>query len=861
VTPEKVKAGIVSDYGVPEAVIDQRAMLQGRQREQLRQAGKLLEKLATLTRQESRVAYEWMSGDDTRTADEIMADLPAESVQVLREVRQMVDDLSKEAVRLGQLEPEAFEKHRFAYLRRTYFKHAQELTTGEKAARQRAISIMGDQYKGRGMVAKAPMKQIQNGAPDWWQRKMVDGKADTSLKGQMFQRLERRASSGEGTAPIEGMEDKRPGKLLEVNYWPVGEPRPAKYADWTHAGNWEVRDTKGADLVLWRDFTKAERVKMGEIDEARYAIAKTLHRMIHDVEVGKYLEWLAQNHAKADGDALPGPVVEASERYKDTFAPSEWVQVPDAKIAGTNVQRYGKLAGLYLPGPIWNDLRQVVNGRFMPFGETYAKILTFWKTSKTALSPAVHMNNVMSNMVMADWHDVSAGHVAKSLRIILGASEREGRGLLGRTANGLARAGVLDREAAREVLTRYENSGGAIGGWVTQEIANEQLAPVVEALQKELQETAAAAAPHEIGVYATLNHALHARFPQAWEAAKGSMPGKAVGTEAQNLIDLYQAEDDVFRLAAWLKAKEDGKTDAEAGKAARRSFLDYSINAPWVAAMRQSVLPFISFTYRAVPMLLETAAKRPHKLLKLMAIAGTLNALGMIVAGGDDDEEEKTRKMLPEEKAGGIWGMVPKLIRMPWNDDHGSPVYLDVRRWVPVGDVLDLGQGHAAVPLPPSLMPGGPLALMGELILNRSMFTGKPITLETDTAGEKAGKVADYLWKAFAPNILGLPGSYATEGVVGAAKGRTDAFGREMSVPQAVASSFGVKTGSYPEDVLRRNIIAKREAEVAEIEKQIAQARRQRKTNRIDEAEFEEEMAAQREKIRRVREEANAKLN
>jgi hypothetical protein len=36
-------------------------------------------------------------------------------------------------------------------------------------------------------------------------------------------------------------------------------------------------------------------------------------------------------------------------------------------------------------------------------------------THNTALSPAVHMNNVMANFVMADWHDVSAGHVAIAL--------------------------------------------------------------------------------------------------------------------------------------------------------------------------------------------------------------------------------------------------------------------------------------------------------------------------------------------------------------------------------------------------------------------------------------------------------------
>lgn len=863
-TPERVKAGVVSDYGVPEAVIDQRAMMQGRQREQLRQAGKLLEKLATMTRAESRVAYEWMTGEDTRTADELAKDLPEESVKVLQEVRGLIDTLSQEAVRLGQLEPEAFERHRFAYLRRSYFKHATDLTPQEKVARQRAISILGDQYKGRGMTAKAPMRQVQNVAPDWWKRKLVAGKADTSLKGEKFERLERRAPRGDGTIGMEGMgENTRPGKLLEVHYWPVGEAKPAKYADWESAGTWEVRDTKAGDLILWRDFTKDERTRMGEIDEARYAIGKTLHRMIHDIEVGRYLEWLSVHHAKKPGETIAGTIVEASERFKDAFKPDEWVQVPDTSIPGTSVKKYGALAGRYLPGPIWNDLRQVVNGRWQPLGQTYQQILSMWKTSKTALSPAVHMNNVMSNMVMADWHDVSAAHVAKSLRIILGASERAGRGALGRAGNAAARAGMADAEAAREILSRYQISGGAIGGWVTQEIATEQLEPVIAALQVELQTTAAKAAPAEIGVYAALQHLMHRRFPQAWEAFKASRPATVVATDAKNLIDLYQAEDDVFRLAAWLKAKEEGLSDAEAGKLARRSFLDYSINAPWVAAMRATAWPFIAFTYRAVPMLIETFGKKPHKIMKLMAVAGALNWLGGMLAGGDGggEDEEKLRKMLPDEKAGRVWGLVPKLIRMPWNDEHGSPVYLDIRRWVPVGDVVDLGAGQAALPLPPAAYPGGPLVIAMEVLMNKSAFTGKPITLETDTAGERAGKVIDHLWKAFAPNIVGLPGTYATEGVVGAATGRTDSFGRELSTPQALSSAFGVKLGSYPADVLRRNLIAKRNAEIMEIDRQISQLKRQMQTNRIDADEFAEKVAAQNQKKAKLMAEFSEKVN
>lgn len=849
ITPEKVKAGVTSDYGVPEAVIDERAAMQGRQRRQLREAGALVEKLSTLTRAESRVAYEWMNmdGSDPRAYLSMMQGLPEESVKVLQEVQQLIESLSKEAVRLGQLEPEAYERHRMAYLRRSYAKHTAELTGAEKARRGRAISILGDQYRGRGMVQPVAMDRIQQVAPEWWQRKLQEGKADTSLKGQKFERLERRAPSGERTGALAGIDGKKaPGKVLEVHWWPAGQKRPAKYAEWDSAGTWEVRDTKGSNLVMWRDFTPEERERMGEIDEARFAIAKTLHGMIHDVEVGRYLEWLAQKHAKADGDAIDGELVDASESMRDVFAPGTWVKVPESKIPGTAVAKYGKLAGQYLPGPIWNDLRQTVNGKFKPFGEVYDQVLKAWKISKTALSPAVHTNNVMSNLVMADWHGVTAGHVVKALGLVMAASDRKGLGALG----------IRDREAAREVLTRYEDSGGAIGGWVTQEIRDEQMAPIIEALRRELQKTDQGQA--QIGVYAAMQHLLHKRFPEAVEALRGSSTGTKTAAAAQVLMDLYQAEDDVFRLAAWLKAKEEGANDLEAGKVARRSFLDYSINAPWIAAMRSTAFPFISFTYRAVPMLLETAGKHPEKLLKLMALAGGLNALGVMIGGGDDDKE---RKLLPEEKAGGVWGLVPKLIRMPWNDAHGSPVYLDIRRWIPVGDVVDVAAGHAAVPLLPAMYPGGPLALFGELVANKSMFTGKPIVLETDTAGEKVRKVADYLWKAFAPNLLGVPGTYATQGVADSITGRTDKFGREMSTAQALASSVGVKVGSYPADVLRNNLMAKQRAEVAEIDRVMADLKRRRQINRIDADDFEREMLAQRQKKQKLRIELAEKMN
>lgn len=170
-TPEQVKAGVVSDYGIPQAVTDQRTLVRARQLVQLRKTGKLIDALGSLTRAESRVAYEWMNTQktDQATLDRLTEGLPAESVAVLREVERMIDHLSREAIRMGQLSPEAYERNKFAYLHRSYSKHVLEQTGVERARRKKVVAILGDQYKGRGLSDAVPMARIKQ--TDWWQRK------------------------------------------------------------------------------------------------------------------------------------------------------------------------------------------------------------------------------------------------------------------------------------------------------------------------------------------------------------------------------------------------------------------------------------------------------------------------------------------------------------------------------------------------------------------------------------------------------------------------------------------------------------------------------------------------------------------
>ena len=69
-----------------------------------------------------------------------------------------------------------------------------------------------------------------------------------------------------------------------------------------------------------------------------------------------------------------------------------------------------------------------------------------------------------------------------------------------------------------------------------------------------------------------------------------------------------------------------------------------------------------------------------------------------------------------------------------------------------------------------------------------------------------------------------------------------------MSTAQALGNTIGVKLGSYPADVLRRNLGAKAAAEMAEIDTQIAQLKRQRLTNRLDDTEFREKVGEQQAK-------------
>lgn len=853
---EHIKAGVIDRYGLDRAVIDQRRATNSAIMGGARTTMRILDKMGALTRAESAVLYRAATTADAAEVEALTKDLRPDSRDALTEIKRLMRDLGAEQVRLGNLDPDTFKRNEWSYLHRTYQKHETEQANDKAASAARALRIKGDQYKTRGLVDAVTAAQLADWLPAPWQAKLKGDKVSTDMRGEKFIRLEAR----EKTKPIDG--EPTLGRLKDVAYWPANEPIPERFKGYTQdASTWELRDVRDGKAMMWRDFTEAERTRMGEIDDIRYALVRTMQLAVQDVETGKYFEWLANNYGK-ELEQLPDGAVPMTDEDRlkaklATFPPDSWVKVPDGKVQGTDVRKYGQLAGKYVPGPVWNDVRNMGDESFFtsPIGKAFDSLQNKWKLSKTAMSPAVHVNNIMSNFVFMNWADVQSTQLLEAVKTV---------------------ATMGKNDDAKALWESFKTHGGDSGAYAFHELQQGELESLLKSLEAETLRQ------NNLNGLLNLSAALdlwrEGEKRQAIAALGKSKTAQAPKALIDAMIKVYDSEDTIFRLAAFIKAKADGMTDEQAGKFAQDSFLDYSINAPWIQALRKTALPFIAFSYRAIPKLYDTAKNKPWKLMSLFIAMQALNMLGYSGSGGDEDKE---RKLLAKEKRGNIWGYgpvgVPKMIRMPWNDDHGSPVFLDIRRWIPVGDVADIEQSHGALPMPQWASIGGIPALFAEFFLNTQGFTGKKITLDTDTPKEKAIKTGDWAYKALMPNIplpslgsmaraLGMdldPGqleTYAATGILNAGNGVTDPFGRELSLSQALMNAVGVKVGAYPEDAAMQQIKMESDAQKREIMSNINRYGRQLNRNGIDQETFDRRRDSNVEKLRKLSEERQGRM-
>ncbi|WP_341704689.1 hypothetical protein [Ferrovibrio sp.] len=712
--------------------------------------------------------------------------------------------MGQEAVALGLLSEEAYERNRGSYLNRSYARHEESHTGLGRWVSQQLTSrrrrIMGDQFKGRGMFLKIDRSRLlQDLAPSV-------RRAQSLSPGGKILLLEKTSNDG--------------GKVVDRAWWPAERLLPEKLRAYDNRGEWQIRAVDGDQITIWRDYTKPERERMGEITDARYSIAKTYLMMAHDLAVGRFYRDIAGND-QWSREAEP------SERWVDAADYNrfwsdesvEWVKVPDTTIPNSGGKsRWGALAGRFVRSEIWRDLNEIeaLNRRGL-----WQTLLSQWKLNKTARNPVVHMNNIMSNMVLMDMADVRFTDLAAAAKSYL----------------------------RKDDLWSQANRHGAFGvDMVSAEMRRDVLQPVLDEIAKQT--------PISVRNGGTLLAKMQAVLTIM------SRKLEPLKRADQKMMAAYQLEDEVFRLALFKRRLDQGVEPIDAANEAREQFIDYDIRAPWVNAARRTVLPFVSYTYRAAPIIAKTVAGKPWKLAKYFAIAYGLNALAYAMLG-DEGDEDKERGSLREQERGYAWIGVPRLLRLPFNRGE-NPVFLDIRRWIPGADVFDLNQGQSAIPIPAPLMPGGPITMAGEILLNKKMFDGKEIVNDkTDTPWESTGKVADYLWKSLAPSAPWIPGSWYWNKIGLAGKGAFggdqayDSAGNPLSLPEAVLQSTGVKVGARDVDFgYAMQHYALRSTD-RELQMQERRLKRDAQAGRISGDTFEREMDGIAEKRRRLDEKAD----
>lgn len=96
----------------------------------------------------------------------------------------------------------------------------------------------------------------------------------------------------------------------------------------------------------------------------------------------------------------------------------------------------------------------------------------------------------------------------------------------------------------------------------------------------------------------------------------------------------------------------------------------------------------------------------------------------------------------------------PKAIRLGMDDVTNLPLFLDVSRVFPGGDLLDANANAGGVPLLQPITPSNPiLNTVGAMVWNKDPFFGKDIVDKNDTSAEAAAKRGKWLWQQFSPAV------------------------------------------------------------------------------------------------------------
>jgi hypothetical protein len=354
----------------------------------------------------------------------------------------------------------------------------------------------------------------------------------------------------------------------------------------------------------------------------------------------------------------------------------------------------------------------------------------------------------------------------------------------------------------------------------------------------------------------------------------------------------YEAEDLYFRYLIYRDARQRGLEPTEAVEYAQKYIFTYDDLPRGARRVRDFALPFFAYTYKVIPPMAQTALEQPWRLAAPAAVLYSVNAAMYAIAagaGGGDDEswaelikryvtDEKFRKQARELEAderaklppwlkGSSAIGTPKAVRLDVDEVTGLPLFIDVSRIFPGGDLFDAHNNAGGVPLLAPITPNHPILTSAyALLANKDTFLGRDLVRDSDTAAEAAAARARWTYRQIAPAIAVGNGHFdrAMNVVANITGEPLDLFfteytgigrdGMPVRPGYAAMQTVGIKVRPYDLDLSDAMAKADEKKLAREIEAQIRSTRRLEQKGAITSEQAERIIDRQREKRQRLRE-------
>lgn len=487
-----------------------------------------------------------------------------------------------------------------------------------------------------------------------------------------------------------------------------------------------------------KDIPKKVRQQMGEILTPGYPVAKGITQLTHDIELAKFFNGVAKN-----------PDWAITKIAKDVPVPDGWKQLPENK-------KLGSLSEAHVHPEIFADLKETIRVMETP-ERVWRKALGFWKFGKVIISPKTHARNLMSNSVLA--------HLG-------GMPMYEQPVYLIKAAKHLKQKGKLWKKAREE-------------GLLTDTFTNAELRTLFDRVEGAMTGIKAGSIPEAMGI-----------IGKSWQKTK---------TAGRGAAKLYELEEQWFKMAKFIHNVERKKMGVTAAaKDAEKWLFNYrkvtkfqeKYRTKWYGA------PFATFTFKAMPRVMEAAVKYPWRFALPTAIIYALEQAAMTKIGDTKAEYEAKKELRPEYmRKGKFLGVIPNWARVALIDDYGREHYLNLTYILPWGDIAEGGEFMG---IPGSLRPISQpfVSELAQQIANYDFFFKSEIAPEKELVGkakwDKIAKEAELRGKHALRTFAPTPAIDVVKGVA-ALKGKPDYRGR-LRAPKVVALDVFAGIKLYPVD-------------------------------------------------------------